>query len=58
MSYQLVGMNGIMIQEGTLGPIQEESVQLDIPNGLVDGIYVLKIQGNRTDYVSKLFISR
>ncbi len=56
LEYQLFSVNGILVGSGTLDGIQSDSFELPIPNNVVDGIYILQIKGNQTDYTTKLFI--
>lgn len=56
LTLQLISIDGKLLFETNLGAIQTEQVPLNIPDNLVDGIYILKIQGNTTDYKVKVFV--
>lgn len=56
IKYELVSMNGVVVQSDDLGSIETGIYELPIEPSMVTGVYILKIRGSETDYITKIFI--
>ena len=56
LRYEWYSLNGILIEEVDLGSIQQTTLYPILPVSMTEGLYILKIRGNQTDYTTKVFV--
>lgn len=57
LTYRLITLDGKILQTGAFDAVEEDAIVLPLPTTLIEGLYLLQIEGRTLDAIMKLYIS-